>query len=364
MQRRSRQSHNPSGETPRSRHDDRHHAQMAHAHGRPRGRRRQTGRCSCLILDEQRAEQLQTQVWCGCRLRTLRRVSRAGARAGSPWRRAAHRICHRRFCRPPPPTRHHPCHPQQQHPRPRRGGRCSRRWLGALAVPGMTAILLPLLVMGCVFGGTSVLVPAAFDYPAHALSLVPIADWPLWAFRRRASRKRPRYPAPQVRKALLDQITREGPLPIRRLRGATESGAGWDWGPTHRRHPAAQRGVEDVDSPRRPGRLLRRHERPPPRRRLQPLGHLRILRHPRRLASGPRSDRRDLHQRGNPLRDRTQQRPPAPSVRPAEEDLDGDRRAVQRDRRNQGQPLHRRPRPCLRVPAHRYTGSWTPLSTP
>ncbi|MFF8505845.1 winged helix-turn-helix domain-containing protein [Streptomyces anulatus] len=72
----------------------------------------------------------------------------------------------------------------------------------------------------------------AFDYLAHALSLVPIADWPLWAFRRRASRKRPHYPAPQVRKALLDQITREGPLPIRRLRGATESGAGWDWGPT------------------------------------------------------------------------------------------------------------------------------------
>ncbi|MFJ8870829.1 MFS transporter [Streptomyces sp. NPDC102473] len=35
-----------------------------------------------------------------------------------------------------------------------------RRWLGPLATPGMTAILLPLLVMGCVFGGTGVLIPA------------------------------------------------------------------------------------------------------------------------------------------------------------------------------------------------------------
>nr|WP_179892489.1 crosslink repair DNA glycosylase YcaQ family protein [Streptomyces sp. rh34] len=32
--------------------------------------------------------------------------------------------------------------------------------------------------------------PIAFDYPAHALSLVPITDWPLWAFRRRAVRRR------------------------------------------------------------------------------------------------------------------------------------------------------------------------------
>ncbi|MGW6875901.1 MFS transporter [Streptomyces xanthophaeus] len=38
--------------------------------------------------------------------------------------------------------------------------RRARRWLGPLTTPGMTAILLPLLVMGAVFGGTGILVPA------------------------------------------------------------------------------------------------------------------------------------------------------------------------------------------------------------
>ncbi|MGW4229445.1 DNA glycosylase AlkZ-like family protein [Streptomyces sp. NPDC004980] len=74
--------------------------------------------------------------------------------------------------------------------------------------------------------------PLAFDYPAHALALVPLADWPLWAFRRRATRRRPQYPDRQARTALLDRIEREGPLPLRRLRDGTEAGAGWDWSPT------------------------------------------------------------------------------------------------------------------------------------
>ncbi|MFF3020044.1 DNA glycosylase AlkZ-like family protein [Streptomyces sp. NPDC057939] len=73
--------------------------------------------------------------------------------------------------------------------------------------------------------------PVAFDYPAHALALVPLADWPLWAFRRRASRRRPQYPDQQTRAALLDRITTEGPLPLRRLREGTAAGAGWTWGP-------------------------------------------------------------------------------------------------------------------------------------
>lgn len=74
--------------------------------------------------------------------------------------------------------------------------------------------------------------PIAFDYPAHALSLVPIADWPLWAFRRRATRRRPQYPARHVRAALLDRIARDGPLPMRDLRQNAEPGTGWDWSPT------------------------------------------------------------------------------------------------------------------------------------
>ncbi|MFH8692580.1 MFS transporter [Streptomyces anulatus] len=49
-----------------------------------------------------------------------------------------------------------------------------RRWLGALAVPGMSAILLPLLVMGCVFGGTSVLVPAYIQHQHATFWLGPL----------------------------------------------------------------------------------------------------------------------------------------------------------------------------------------------
>ncbi|MER5966863.1 crosslink repair DNA glycosylase YcaQ family protein [Streptomyces sp. NPDC002057] len=74
--------------------------------------------------------------------------------------------------------------------------------------------------------------PVAFDYPAHALALVPLADWPLWAFRRRAARRRPDYPDQQTRAALISRITRDGPLPLRRLRAEAEAGAGWDWSPT------------------------------------------------------------------------------------------------------------------------------------
>ncbi|MGW9369623.1 DNA glycosylase AlkZ-like family protein [Streptomyces xanthophaeus] len=74
--------------------------------------------------------------------------------------------------------------------------------------------------------------PTAFDYPAHALALVPLADWPLWAFRRRATRRRPQYPSQQARAALFERIANEGPLPLRRLREGTETASGWDWGPT------------------------------------------------------------------------------------------------------------------------------------
>lgn len=74
--------------------------------------------------------------------------------------------------------------------------------------------------------------PLAFDYPAHALALVPLADWPLWAFRRRATRRRPQYPDQQTRAVLLDRIERDGPLPLRQLRDGAQAGEGWSWGPT------------------------------------------------------------------------------------------------------------------------------------
>ncbi|MCX5387507.1 crosslink repair DNA glycosylase YcaQ family protein [Streptomyces sp. NBC_00083] len=74
--------------------------------------------------------------------------------------------------------------------------------------------------------------PAAFVYPAHALSLVPLADWPLWAFRRRHTRTRPQYPDTRQRAALIARIRADGPLPLRSLRTEQTITTGWGWGPT------------------------------------------------------------------------------------------------------------------------------------
>ncbi|GAA1309144.1 winged helix-turn-helix domain-containing protein [Saccharothrix xinjiangensis] len=74
--------------------------------------------------------------------------------------------------------------------------------------------------------------PIAFDHPAHALSLVPLHHWPLWAFRRRATRRRPDYPDPDTARALLKRVEHDGPLTLKQLRGNEERGNGWDWGPT------------------------------------------------------------------------------------------------------------------------------------
>ncbi|MFJ8173724.1 winged helix-turn-helix domain-containing protein [Streptomyces sp. NPDC094473] len=74
--------------------------------------------------------------------------------------------------------------------------------------------------------------PVAFEYPAHAHALVPLNDWPLWAFRRRASRRRTEYPPPAERGRILHLIREHGPLTQRELRPAGEKASGgWSWGP-------------------------------------------------------------------------------------------------------------------------------------
>ncbi len=69
--------------------------------------------------------------------------------------------------------------------------------------------------------------PVAFVYPAHALSLVPLDDWPLWAFRRSHTRTRPQYPDPGQRAALIARIRADGPLPLRSLRTEQPTTTGW-----------------------------------------------------------------------------------------------------------------------------------------
>ncbi|MEV6043971.1 DNA glycosylase AlkZ-like family protein [Streptomyces xanthochromogenes] len=78
--------------------------------------------------------------------------------------------------------------------------------------------------------------PAAFVYPAHALSLVPLDAWPLWAFRRRHTRTRPQYPDPDPdpgqRAALIACVRADGPLPLRSLCTEQPTTTGRGWGPT------------------------------------------------------------------------------------------------------------------------------------
>ncbi|MER5556511.1 crosslink repair DNA glycosylase YcaQ family protein [Streptomyces sp. NPDC002793] len=75
--------------------------------------------------------------------------------------------------------------------------------------------------------------PAAFEYPAHAHALVPLNDWPLWAFRRRATRRRPEYPPPTERDRILNLLREQGPLTQKELSPSGENTSnGWSWGPT------------------------------------------------------------------------------------------------------------------------------------
>ncbi|HEY9474967.1 MAG TPA: crosslink repair DNA glycosylase YcaQ family protein [Mycobacteriales bacterium] len=74
----------------------------------------------------------------------------------------------------------------------------------------------------------------AFEYPAHAASLVPITDWPLWGFRMRRTRTADIdwRPEPTARARIVAAIADQGPLTMRQLRGQDRAGNGWDWGPT------------------------------------------------------------------------------------------------------------------------------------
>lgn len=76
--------------------------------------------------------------------------------------------------------------------------------------------------------------PVAFETWAHAASLVPMADWPAWQFRRR---RMPLVwggepPDPAFARGILDRVAAEGPVAIQKLRPDGETGGGWNWGPT------------------------------------------------------------------------------------------------------------------------------------
>ncbi len=74
--------------------------------------------------------------------------------------------------------------------------------------------------------------PAAFEYWAHAACVLPIEQWPYFAFRRRALRARGvrwHQIHPETCDKVLARLRAEGPLTATQLGGAKAGGPWWDW---------------------------------------------------------------------------------------------------------------------------------------
>ncbi|MFI6205382.1 winged helix-turn-helix domain-containing protein [Streptomyces sp. NPDC051041] len=80
--------------------------------------------------------------------------------------------------------------------------------------------------------GASPARPRAFEYWSHAACILPIEEWPHFAFRRRAYRDRPHWhhDLPDgVYEQVIKQLRAEGPLTATELGGAKRTGEWWDW---------------------------------------------------------------------------------------------------------------------------------------
>ncbi|MEU6845902.1 crosslink repair DNA glycosylase YcaQ family protein [Streptomyces sp. NPDC046716] len=72
----------------------------------------------------------------------------------------------------------------------------------------------------------------AFEYWSHAACILPIEEWPHFAFRRRAYRNRPHWNHHLPEGAydqVIKQLRAEGPLTATELGGAKNKGEWWDW---------------------------------------------------------------------------------------------------------------------------------------
>ncbi|MFF0754491.1 winged helix-turn-helix domain-containing protein [Streptomyces sp. NPDC004267] len=72
----------------------------------------------------------------------------------------------------------------------------------------------------------------AFEYWSHAACILPVEEWPLFAFRRRAYRDRPHWGhklSPAAYDAVIAQLRAEGPRTATELGGAKNKGEWWDW---------------------------------------------------------------------------------------------------------------------------------------
>ncbi|MFD7985788.1 winged helix-turn-helix domain-containing protein [Kitasatospora indigofera] len=128
----------------------------------------------------------------------------------------------------------------------RRGGvRGVLRHLGAVQLDTISVLarsheLIPYARLGAVGrpaveaaywgGGTS------FEYWSHAACVLPIEEWPLFAFRRRSYRARGNLwghqVTPRTYRGVLDKLRTEGPLTSTELGGAKRTAEWWDWSDT------------------------------------------------------------------------------------------------------------------------------------
>jgi uncharacterized protein YcaQ len=77
--------------------------------------------------------------------------------------------------------------------------------------------------------------PGAVEYWSHAACLLPVEHWPLFAFRRRAFRRRGRrwHRVPEdTAREVVRQLQLAGPLTATELGGAKAGGDWWDWSHT------------------------------------------------------------------------------------------------------------------------------------
>ncbi|MFI9330775.1 winged helix-turn-helix domain-containing protein [Kitasatospora sp. NPDC052868] len=77
---------------------------------------------------------------------------------------------------------------------------------------------------------------ATFEYWSHAACILPVEEWPLFAFRRRGYRGRGHLwghqVTPETYRHVLDKLRAEGPLTSTELGGAKKTAEWWDWSDT------------------------------------------------------------------------------------------------------------------------------------
>ena len=112
---------------------------------------------------------------------------------------------------------------------------------------------------------------SAFEMWAHAVSLVPVEDWPLWGFRRESTRAVSWAPPAQVCDRLVGKVRDCGPQTIRDLEAGDVKTSGWDWSDSKKAAEylvwtgalvccarSGQRRVYDLPERRIPAELLHR----------------------------------------------------------------------------------------------------------